>query len=72
MARMHEYEYDIEREEVLAATLLIPLLARQQGISGDQAHMGSSATFSILSYIFYTYPWRFPHLIVAYFSPFGP
>jgi len=37
---MHEYEYDIEREEIPAATLLIPFLARQQGISSDQAHMG--------------------------------
>jgi len=68
---MHEYEYDIEREEILAATLLIPFLARQQGISSDQAHMGSFAAFSILSYIFYTYPRRFPHLTVAYLSPFS-
>jgi hypothetical protein len=56
---MHEYEYDIEREEIPAATLLVPFLARQQGISSEQAHMGSFAAFSILSFIFYTYPRRF-------------
>lgn len=71
-ARMHEYEHDIEREEVPVVTLLIPFLARQQGISGDQAHIGSSAAFSILSYIFLYIPMAFPSPDGGIFLSFRP